>query len=169
MSKCYYCNKIIRNLPYRCKFCGMIFCRFHRLPENHNCQFDLIQKSINNKSSKLKLIYQDALEFVSKDLDVAKIYDLFNNKKLTKSKAIELLNFLIENNKDIDVTKNSILAFEVLDLKSEEVFHILENCLLSNENSLIRNTAAKVLSTNFPKKSKSLLKWAKEHNDELKI
>lgn len=169
MSNCYYCNKKIRNLPYRCKFCGMIFCRNHRLPENHDCPFDLIQKSITNKNSKSKLIYQDALEFIRKDLDVAEIYELFTRKKLSKSKAIELLNFLIENNKDIDVIKNSILAFEVLDLKSEEVFHILESCLLSNENPLIRNTAAKVLSITFPKKSKSLLKWAKEHNNKLKV
>ena len=136
MSKCHYCSMIIRNLPYRCKFCGMLFCRNHRLPENHDCPFDLIHKSIISKNSKSKLIYRDALEFISKDLDVAKIYDYVTSKKLSKSKAIELLNFLIENNKDIDVIKNSILAFEVLDLKNEEVFHILENCLLSNENLL---------------------------------
>ena len=24
-------------LPFRCKFCGGLFCADHRLPENHNC------------------------------------------------------------------------------------------------------------------------------------
>ncbi len=24
-------------MPFKCKFCGEIFCYEHRLPENHNC------------------------------------------------------------------------------------------------------------------------------------
>jgi len=56
-----------------------------------------------------------------------------------------------------------------LDLKNDEAFQILQNCLLSDESPTIRNIAAKVLTINFPKKSKTLLKWAREHNNDLKF
>ncbi len=169
MAKCYYCNTKIRNLPYRCKFCGMIFCKNHRLPENHCCPFDLIQKSKIEKNSKSSLIYRDALEFMNKGLDIAKVYDLVTTKKLNKNEATDLLKFFIENSDLIEVRENSILAFELLGLKNDEAFQILQNCLLSDESPTIRNIAAKVLTINFPKKSKTLLKWAREHNNDLKF
>lgn len=164
MSKCFYCDNKIKNLPYRCKFCGMTFCEKHRLPENHDCPFDLIQKNHFKKSARINLIYQDALKFLNKDLTVAKIYEYVSSKKLNKNDATDLLNYFIQNNEDIETRKNSILAFEILDLKNDKVFEILENCLISDDNSLIRDAAAKVLSINFPKKSKDLLEWVKEHN-----
>ena len=33
---CQICGKV-EPLPYRCRYCGGIFCSEHRLPENHNC------------------------------------------------------------------------------------------------------------------------------------
>jgi len=35
---CFYCGKIYGTLPYRCKFCGNLFCSDHHLPENHDCE-----------------------------------------------------------------------------------------------------------------------------------
>lgn len=169
MAKCYYCNTKTKSLPYRCKFCGMIFCKNHRLPENHDCPFDLIQKLKIKEISKSHLIYQDALEFMDKDLDIAKIYDYVTLKKLSKSQATNLLNYFIENNEQIEVRKISILAFKLLGLKNDEAFQILQNCLLSDESPTIRNVAAKVLKVNFPKKSEPLLKWAREQDKELKF
>ncbi len=169
MAKCYYCNTKIRNLPYRCKFCGMIFCKNHRLPENHDCPFDLINKLKIDKYSKSNLIYQDALEFMNKGLDVAKVYDYFTTKKLNKNEATNLLKFFIENSDQIEVRENSILAFELLGLKNDEAFQILQNCLLSDESPTIRKIAAKVLTINFPKKSKTLLNWARKHDKNLKF
>lgn len=164
MSKCFYCDNLIKNLPYRCKFCGMLFCKKHRLPENHDCPFDLMQKNYFEKSVRISLIYQDALKFINKDLTVAKIYEYVSSKKLKKDEATDLLNYIIQNNDDIEIRKNSILAFEVLELNNDKTFEILENCLISNNNSLIRDAAARVLRNNFPKKSKNLLEWVKEHN-----
>jgi hypothetical protein len=34
---CFYCGKSFGLLPYKCKFCGQLFCVYHHLPENHNC------------------------------------------------------------------------------------------------------------------------------------
>lgn len=36
MGKCSICDEN-EVMPFHCKFCGMVFCRNHRLPENHNC------------------------------------------------------------------------------------------------------------------------------------
>jgi len=36
VAKCDICGKE-EYLPYRCKYCGGVFCYEHRLPENHNC------------------------------------------------------------------------------------------------------------------------------------
>jgi len=36
MAKCEYCGKEVA-LPFRCRYCGGLFCVEHHLPENHNC------------------------------------------------------------------------------------------------------------------------------------
>jgi HEAT repeat protein len=104
---------------------------------------------------------------MDKGLTVAKIYDYVTTKKLNKNEALELLNFFIENNDDIEVRSNSIIAFKLLELKSQEAFNVLEKCLFSDESKIIRNIAAKVLVHNFPSKSKKLLAWAREQDKEL--
>ncbi|MHA2183211.1 MAG: AN1-type zinc finger domain-containing protein, partial [Promethearchaeota archaeon] len=73
MPNCYFCENKVGDIPYRCTFCGMIFCGNHRLPENHECPFDLRRKSmILDPSHQSQVFYQDALDFMDKDLSVAK-------------------------------------------------------------------------------------------------
>jgi len=36
MAKCDFCGKEVA-YPYKCRYCGGIFCEDHRLPPNHNC------------------------------------------------------------------------------------------------------------------------------------
>jgi|GEM_PF-1023037 len=36
MAKCQFCGKTVA-YPYRCKYCGGLFCEDHRLPPSHNC------------------------------------------------------------------------------------------------------------------------------------
>lgn len=38
-SRCKSCNKKIGIYGYECK-CAFFFCGKHRLPEDHNCEFD---------------------------------------------------------------------------------------------------------------------------------
>ena len=40
------CTESIQYLPFTCKYCGRTFCKNHRLPENHNCSFDLKAKNV---------------------------------------------------------------------------------------------------------------------------
>jgi membrane associated rhomboid family serine protease len=41
LTYCEFCGEQIGYLPFTCKFCGGTFCKKHRLPENHECTFEL--------------------------------------------------------------------------------------------------------------------------------
>lgn len=41
MTYCENCGEQIGYLPFKCKYCGGTFCKKHRLPENHQCSFEL--------------------------------------------------------------------------------------------------------------------------------
>ncbi len=41
MTYCEFCGEQISYLPFTCKFCRGTFCKKHRLPENHQCTFEL--------------------------------------------------------------------------------------------------------------------------------
>lgn len=136
----------------------MNFCTKHRIPENHECPFDLRSKN-RSLNSLNKALYIDALDFMNKDLTVAKVYDYVTTNQMSKSEAVEMLNYFLENNDNEEVRKISILAFKVLELRSDKVYTILENCVLSDEAPNIVNTAKEILSYLFPKKSKELMNW----------
>ena len=60
MTFCEFCGEQIGYLPFTCKYCGGTFCKKHRLPENHECTFELKHVSVVSstpKSSKKR--YQD--------------------------------------------------------------------------------------------------------------
>jgi len=41
VAHCEFCGSEIGYLPFKCKYCGAIYCKKHRLPENHQCTFEL--------------------------------------------------------------------------------------------------------------------------------
>ncbi len=41
MTYCEFCGEQIGYLPFNCKYCSGTFCKKHRLPENHECTFEL--------------------------------------------------------------------------------------------------------------------------------
>ena len=41
MTFCEHCGEPINYLPFKCKYCGGVYCKKHRLPENHQCTFEL--------------------------------------------------------------------------------------------------------------------------------
>ncbi|MFX1377175.1 MAG: AN1-type zinc finger domain-containing protein [Promethearchaeota archaeon] len=170
MSNCYFCRKKIDTIPYRCTFCGMLFCNIHRIPENHDCPFDLRKPSeIEESLNRLDLLYQDALDFMNKDFTIAKIYEYFTTKQISNSKASELLTYFLENSEDTETRIISLQAFKVLKLKNDIVFHTLENCILSDENPIVRRTAIKVIKQIFPKKSVPILNWIQKSDNNSAI
>ena len=41
MTFCEHCGEQISYLPFKCKYCGGVYCKKHRLPENHQCTFEI--------------------------------------------------------------------------------------------------------------------------------
>lgn len=46
MSYCEFCGAKIDKFPFKCKYCGGNHCMEHRLPENHECTFKIIQTPV---------------------------------------------------------------------------------------------------------------------------
>lgn len=144
----------------------MVFCNKHRLPENHNCPFDLRSRNYSFKFLEYPL-YQDALEYMNKDLTVARIYDYVTAKQMTKLEAVELLAYFLENSDNNELRKIAVIAFKVLELKDDKAFKILESFLLSEDDPKIKKITADVITYNFPNKSKQLLDWIRKKRNDI--
>jgi len=65
---CEHCGEEIGYLPFNCNYCGGTFCKRDRLPENHNCTFELKHKPvIQGSPRKGRQKYQDATTPMSKE------------------------------------------------------------------------------------------------------
>ncbi|MGV9204042.1 MAG: AN1-type zinc finger domain-containing protein [Promethearchaeia archaeon] len=64
MPFCEYCGEEIGYLPFKCRYCGGTFCKKHRLPENHDCTFELKHTpTVPTPSTPAKRpLYQDQYE-----------------------------------------------------------------------------------------------------------
>ncbi|MHA1340388.1 MAG: rhomboid family intramembrane serine protease [Promethearchaeota archaeon] len=56
MAKCNFCGDELDYLPFKCKYCGKEYCKIHRLPENHNCSFELKHDPFLAKPPKVQVI-----------------------------------------------------------------------------------------------------------------
>lgn len=36
---CEYCGELIQQLPFKCRRCNKTLCSAHKLPENHDCEY----------------------------------------------------------------------------------------------------------------------------------
>jgi len=83
---------------------------------------------------------------------------------LNNKEAIENLTLLVESSNDTIIRVKSLEAFEKINLiknkkEKNNIFNILENCVISDENPTIQYIAARLLIQNFPKKSREPLLW----------
>jgi len=157
MKKCDYCGKELDTMPFHCRYCGKEFCTDHRLPENHECDFDLMTDSTE------KLLYSDISELLEKDLTVADIYHNYTVEKFSKEQTIDLLFHVFEQSKDTKTRIHCIEAFRALEFKEAKVYQILEEIILSDRNKQIRDLAFKAIKDLFPEKSKQIQEWRQKH------
>lgn len=54
MSYCEFCGEKAGALPFKCSYCGGNFCGKHRLPENHDCSFDVKYRNKRIKEKQQK-------------------------------------------------------------------------------------------------------------------
>lgn len=86
------CSETMNYLPFRCKYCGGTFCKKHRLPENHNCEFSMPHKSPNESISiETPTNHQEELSTVNDTSDYLydpenEIPDIYNTESDNSSK-----------------------------------------------------------------------------------
>ena len=81
------------------------------------------------------------------------------NGELNKETAGDLLISLVEGSNNAKVRKESIETFEKIDLKTQKIFKILENCALSDESPLVRSAAVRSILLYFPKEGENSMRW----------
>ena len=79
---------------------------------------------------------------------------------MDKNTAIATLFSLIEDSDDIDIVINSINNLIKIDGKSENVFKLLENLLISDSNEEVRIISANLIKENYIDKALGPMKWA---------
>ncbi|MFX0002223.1 MAG: HEAT repeat domain-containing protein [Candidatus Hodarchaeota archaeon] len=100
------------------------------------------------------------------DLTPKQIYEEFSNKHINNETAFDLLTSIIENNENEDVRLDAIKNLEKVGINTYDLFSFLENLLISDSNSMIRNAAAKFLKHKFLEKIINPLKWAIQHESD---
>lgn len=106
--KCYFDDKEINSLPYKCKHCQNSFCSEHRLPENHNCDI-AFTNYIKNKNKYFEKIINDISKSQKKKIQKQKRKESYYKKKYHIS--TDKVAFEINYNKLIILCFSIILLF----------------------------------------------------------
>ncbi|MFX1316213.1 MAG: hypothetical protein ACFE9T_10140 [Promethearchaeota archaeon] len=96
---------------------------------------------------------------MSQKIEPKEIYKLYKRGKIDKDTALEELFTLIEFGKDINFRFKCLELLGKFKPLSEETFKILENLLISDQSSLIRAAAVKLIIQNFLNEGFIPLKW----------
>ncbi|MFX1376568.1 MAG: hypothetical protein ACFFA0_12225 [Promethearchaeota archaeon] len=96
---------------------------------------------------------------MKEELTPAKIQQEFLNGDLSTEETADLLISLIDGSENANVRAISINLLEILDFKDEFLFKILENHLISDENAIVRASAAKIIILNYLEEGIKPLEW----------
>jgi len=91
------------------------------------------------------------------------ILDEYNNRLIDNSTAMKLLTSIIENYDEEKFRLEAITILNTLKNKTKTLFEFFENLLLSDSSEVIRNAAAKHISTNFLEISLPVFLWVIQH------
>ena len=91
------------------------------------------------------------------------VLENYNNSSIDKSTATKLLTSIIENYDEENFRLEAINILNALKIKTKTLFEFFENLLLSDSSEVIRNAAAKYVSTNFLEISLPVFLWVIQH------
>ncbi|MFX1340592.1 MAG: hypothetical protein ACFFDK_18425, partial [Promethearchaeota archaeon] len=100
------------------------------------------------------------------ELTPEKIFEDFNDKKINKNTAVELLISLIDNNDYEDTRIECIEKLKQISVSNDKFFHYMENLFISDLNAKVRCAAANYIKDFFLDKALSLIKWAVEYETD---
>ena len=85
------------------------------------------------------------------------------NGDLSKNIARDQLLLLLEGSDNPKIRTESLETINKLKIRDARMFKVLENSLLSDENSFVRNSAAKLLCKLYINKGLSSIIWTLQH------
>ena len=97
------------------------------------------------------------------DLNPQTILKDYNNKRIDKSTAIILLTSVIEDHDGEKYRLEAITILNTLKIKTKTLYEFFENIILSDSSEIIRNAAAKYMSTHFLEISLPVFQWVIQH------
>ncbi len=97
------------------------------------------------------------------ELSPSRIQEEFENKRLDKNSAFEMLISLIENSDDEKIRIESVSILCKLGSNLDKTFKFLEQLLVSDSSQLVRAIAAKEIQTNYLHHALSPMQWAINH------
>ncbi len=100
------------------------------------------------------------------ELTPEKIFEDFNDKKIDKNTAVELLISLIDNTEYEDTRIECIEKLKQISVNNDKIFHYMENLLISDLNVKVRCAAAMYIKDFFRDKALSLIKWAIKYESD---
>ncbi len=95
-------------------------------------------------------------------------FKILNNVKkgtLSKSNATEILISFIDGSDESKIRAESIERLDQIAFKTEQIFKIVENHLISDTSPLVRNAAARVIAHHYLKDGLNSLNWAITHDN----
>jgi len=92
----------------------------------------------------------------------------YRNKKLDKISAINQLISIIDNSDNLDARIESINTLSQIDAKSNDVFKLLENLLISDSHESIRFNSISAIEKLFLDNALEPMRWALKHEESLK-
>jgi len=102
---------------------------------------------------------------MSKPLKPYEIIEKVKKETLSKSDAAEILISLIEGSDDSKIRADSIEGLDQIAFKTDQIFRIVENHLISDKNPFVRNAAARAITHHYLKDGLNSLKWAITHDN----
>ncbi|MHA1196906.1 MAG: hypothetical protein ACTSSM_12495 [Promethearchaeota archaeon] len=140
MNICFYCKKEIKEIPYRCKYCGMLFCNLHRIPENYLCEYNLRKKEGQNQELNLKVKYLKSNFLEDVTISITRVIDLLEENSISETLAIDLLEHFLIESKDTEDKINIIIGFGLLNSKNHRIYDILENFFLDEKDHRVKQS-----------------------------
>lgn len=101
---------------------------------------------------------------MKESLTPEKIQEALTIGDLSKENAAELLISLIERSDNTKIRVASIKALEKIEFQTKKIFKTIENCLISDENAVVRSSVTKHIIHNFPEEGLPALRWAIQHD-----
>jgi len=125
MTFCEHCGERINFLPFKCKYCGGAFCKEHRLPENHQCTFEL--KSIPIVTSNLSEVPSKSSYSRKTPREFKKYMKRQDKQKQKTIKLYKSYNFKPTQNKGTNVLIIAILVMSIASFIMNPLFLTLSS------------------------------------------